>query len=498
MPSAVVSALPKFIALKSNFNQKYLRYVNENVETHGFLQFSGDEALSPFSKIEVVPAAKTGLVHIRCCYNNKYWAARSSKNHWWIVAGANEPEEDQSQSSCTLFEPVVVKGDNPNTTTVRFRHVQLGHYAVLSKSEAVPAYHLCMLAGRATASRTLLDKEDVYTILDLEAELTFPKYVAFKGDNGHYLGLVTNLDADRNPYLQFSPTVSTDISVITEISKTSDGRAFHIKNVQKGLFWRSSGSSPISWIWADATDIGLSNPETMFSAVKVDDNSVLAFQNLGNQAYCKRTTEKNNGILNCLSAVAENTNDVKAHLVVEEIGVSRTIENVIFHYSDARIYNQTENVEVYSKLAINESYEPKTMAINLVYNLPYTSSWDRSEPPFGSDNTKISITSYVPIIADGDEFEFANQFMGEYHWKEPENGKIPVQKIVSVSVAARTICTLTVRATHAACDIPFSYSQEDTPTIGEPTSVITEKEDGIYTCTNFFGIKETKEFKPIE
>ncbi|KAL6338355.1 hypothetical protein AAG906_018726 [Vitis piasezkii] len=73
----------------------------------------------PYSKYHVEMAKNgKGLVHIRCCYNNKYWV-RWSENHWWIVAGADETDEDQSLWTCTLFEPVYVDGD---AQTLRFRH----------------------------------------------------------------------------------------------------------------------------------------------------------------------------------------------------------------------------------------------------------------------------------------------------------------------------------------------------------------------------------------
>ncbi|KAL7195973.1 hypothetical protein ACSBR1_036076 [Camellia fascicularis] len=145
-------ALPRFVVLKSINNDKYLRYIHEDGPVHGFLQFSEKEVSSPYAKFEVEMAKTSnakGLVHIRCCFNNKY-LVRWTPNHWWIVAGADEPEEDQSKWSCTLFETLYVDGAIHPTIenvgqTIRFRHVQLDHYACLWR--VAPLHNSCLFAG---------------------------------------------------------------------------------------------------------------------------------------------------------------------------------------------------------------------------------------------------------------------------------------------------------------------------------------------------------------
>ena len=127
--------LPRFAVFKSSYNNNYLTYVNEDVAAHGFPRFTGEEVVSPYAKF-AVEMAKGGnneelLVHIRCCYNNKYLVRRDESSAY-IKAGAEELEEDKSKWSCTLFEPVYL--DDAKTTVVRFRHVQLGHYACLWRS----------------------------------------------------------------------------------------------------------------------------------------------------------------------------------------------------------------------------------------------------------------------------------------------------------------------------------------------------------------------------
>ncbi|XP_028105070.1 uncharacterized protein LOC114304096, partial [Camellia sinensis] len=134
-------ALPRFVVLKATFNDKYLCYTSEDGPEHGLLRFSGNEASSPYAKFEVEMAKTSSngkqLVHIRCCFNNKYFVFRTPDD-WWIAAGADEPEEDQSKWSCTLFEVLYVDGAIHPTIenagqTIRLCHVQRGHYACLWK-----------------------------------------------------------------------------------------------------------------------------------------------------------------------------------------------------------------------------------------------------------------------------------------------------------------------------------------------------------------------------
>ncbi|CAI0438975.1 unnamed protein product [Linum tenue] len=49
-----------------------MRYTHEDIQQHGLLQFTGEQAVSPYAKFQVEPSKTgSGLVHLRCAYNNK-------------------------------------------------------------------------------------------------------------------------------------------------------------------------------------------------------------------------------------------------------------------------------------------------------------------------------------------------------------------------------------------------------------------------------------------
>jgi hypothetical protein len=61
-----------------------------------------------------------GMVHVRCCYNNKYWVAEGEDAGGRTTFGTtHEPEEDLSNRSCTLFKLIVCATDDGDDLSIR-------------------------------------------------------------------------------------------------------------------------------------------------------------------------------------------------------------------------------------------------------------------------------------------------------------------------------------------------------------------------------------------
>ncbi|CAL1352859.1 unnamed protein product [Linum trigynum] len=462
--------LPRYVVLRSKYNNKYLRYTHEDVQLHGQLKFSGEEAVSPYVKFEIEHSkAETGLIHLRCAYNNKYWV-RTSDTQNWITGAANVPEEDRSKWSCTLFEPVFLDDTH---TTVRFRHVQLNHYAVLFCSG--PPYGDFLYAGWEDPNSDLCD---VCEILDWEKLLVLPKHVAFKGDNGKYLQARW---VEGHEYLQFSGEDSGHPSVGNEVFTNPDG-SIRIKSNYFGKFWRRSPN----WIWGDNTDNSPDNPDTVFWPIKVKDN-VVALRNCGNNWFCKRLTTE--GKTDCLNAgVSTISNDAKMGL--EEQVISRSIYDVEYRIMDARIYDQYVLVMTHG-VASNGGSEPSTHTMHLSYEEKKSSTWDSNV------SLKLGVTTKmetgVPFIAEG-KIEVSMEMSGSYTWGETKESSTTVGNDHVVIVPPGTTVRVNQLATRGSCDIPYSYTQRDTLVDGRQVS--RRMDDGVYTgvsCYNFkIEIKEEK------
>ncbi|XP_048447675.1 uncharacterized protein LOC103962828 [Pyrus x bretschneideri] len=359
--------LPRFVVVKSNHNRKFLRYIKDDGEENapaGFLKFSEEEAGSHYAKYEVETAkngGNKGLVHIRCCYNNKYWVSVTGThrfdNEVLIVAGADEPEEDKSKPSCTLFEPVV-----------QFRHVHLGCYAALhSSSDALVLYR----GSTAADDPNNEESHDVCTVVNWESLVILPKHVVFKGDDGNYLtanmvddnDMHNRGDEEDGPYLQFDGHDACDPVAANEIFRNPNG-TLQIKNSFFGRYWRLAKDE---WIWPDAF-----NPTTRVKNYKTHcigrssfTDKAIALMNVGNNKYCKRHTS---GITDITGMCANVSNlSVYSHLHVEEPVKSRTIYNVSYRLAHARIYNYQNDTVIAAGEAVNFTQETTNVILKLLY-----------------------------------------------------------------------------------------------------------------------------------
>ncbi|PQQ00698.1 uncharacterized protein Pyn_40092 [Prunus yedoensis var. nudiflora] len=468
----MVDTLPRYMVLRSRYNAKYLSYVKEDVEIHGFLKFSGEEVVSPYAMFHVEMAkGGKGLVHIRCGYNNKYWV-RWSDHHYWIVAGANEPEEDQSKWSCTLFEPVYVDDKDP-AQGVRFRHVQLGHYACLWR--VAPPQDSCLYAGSEDPNTELCD---ACLIVDWETLLILPKHVAFKGDNGKYLSASM---FNGHPFLQFSSNDIGQSSVGNEVFSNGDG-SVRIKSNLSGRFWRRSPN----WIWADSNlDGNESNKDMLFWPIKLDNDNKVALRNLGNDNFCVSLTT--DGFDSCLNA-GDPSIIKEARMELEELVVSRSIYNINFRLLDSRIYSQRV-VTVATGDAVNQTQEQNTIDLNLSYKDTRSTTWNSSV----SMNTglKTNVETGVPLIEKG-EIKISAEFGTQIQWGKTDTSESVAETVYKVAVPPMSVVKVSLMATRGSCDVPFSYTQRDTLTNGE--QVTHTMDDGVYSGVNSYNFKyETKQ-----
>ncbi|CAK9328580.1 unnamed protein product [Citrullus colocynthis] len=473
--------LPKFIGLKSNnYNDKYLRYIHEDSAAHGLHQFSSGVALSGYAKFEVEQAKiGNGLVHIRSVYNNKYWVRRSS-SEWWIAANADEPEEDQSKWTCTLFEPIRADGcDCDGGLTIRLRHVQLGHFACLWR---VPLpYEACLYAASANHDQSLLD---IFPIFDWDSLFILPKHIAFKADNvtGSYL---RGKRFQEMNYLTFNGTDISSCAVANEVFATTLGDGtVAIKSLFFDKFW-SRGCD--NWVVGGSCNSDHNDPNTLFFPTKVGNN-VVALRNLGNQLFCKRFTDE--GVINGLSAVIP-TITPEAQFQVYELVATREIENVEFRLSDGRIYDK-KVITVATGVAETRLLQPTVVDVKLAYDDKKVSAWSSTVSMKLDVETSI-IKSSIPVIFD-DKLAIGPEFSGEYEWGEAKNLTKKVETVHKVLVQPLTKVRVNLVATQASYDVPFSYTQNDTLINGQ--NITLNMEDGIYKGINLYNFKfETESWK---
>ncbi|KAI3822922.1 hypothetical protein L1987_10523 [Smallanthus sonchifolius] len=431
-----MTLLPRFFVMRATSQGPYLG-VQENpppIRPSGFLVFDEKQIWSPRVKF-AVEQSETGdgtLVHIRSCYNNKYWVAHDILRQVWIGASADKPLEDQTDPACTLFRasPSTISG------TPGFQLLSIGRSMHVLRDESIP--------GGLT-----LSPFPGSTIPTVDWENRYYNYHRFK----------SGLDIG-------------DPLVAHELFPTPDGN-YRIKNLHFGKFWRRSPN----WIWADAQDNNNSN-DTLFSFVKISDG-VIALHNLGNNNFCGGLTTE--GKTNCLNAQYP-TMSRQTRLMVEERVLQRDISDVRYRLSDSRIY-QEEIQEVSHAFATNDSSD-KENTVTLTYSTSdsRTTTWTNSV----SVTLGVSVTfktTIIPVIKKG-EVQASIEFGYTHEWGVTETIEHTREASYAVVVPPLTTMKVTLMCTRAVCDVPFSYTQRDLLTNGE--RVTTIKDDGIFTGINSY------------
>ena len=152
-----VTGSPKCVAFRSKHTRKYLGSVHVGSEERAvgggrfFAALSDgaddvDVLASPYTRFYLEPSKEhDGLLHVRCCHNNKYWVAKhvgEGSGHW-IIGIVNEPEDDLSKPSCTLFEPIPL-ADTDNNLSIRYVQYHLSSVYTLIYQSFYVYYSLCL------------------------------------------------------------------------------------------------------------------------------------------------------------------------------------------------------------------------------------------------------------------------------------------------------------------------------------------------------------------
>jgi hypothetical protein len=316
---------------------------------------------------------------------------------------------------------------------------------------------------------------DAFTVIDVSGQKQLPSYLAFKGDNGCFLG--ANI-IEGYKYLQFSGKDIGDPRVFHTIFTNDDG-VVRIKSNYFGLFWRRSPN----WIWADSEDATHSNSDTLFRVTTWDD--FIALRNLGNNNFCKRLTKE--GKTDCLNADVDSIT-IEARLQCHEPVLSRDIYDVDFHQHEARMY--TKDIDgLGSQTVKNQSSTINKTTLTFTYTNTVATTWSTTVSL--KIGIKTTLKSGILFVVDG-KIEVSSEFSGSYTWGKTETEQKQTSKQITVDVPPMKKVTIKAIGSNGVCDIPFSYKQTDVLTNGQ---VVTKKfTDGMY-----FGVKTSSiTFQTIE
>ncbi|OMO73386.1 Agglutinin [Corchorus olitorius] len=462
--------LPEFIVLKFVGRPEYMGY-QRGGGANGYVRMSETFPQSPYARFAVEVSNVDGsLVHIRSFQSNRYLervpynfgAVGQSIHPYWIAATAEKREEDRSKESCTLFRVSRI-----NDTTFRMLHVQSGCLVRIDYTWGPHSF------VHAVENYIYNDGNERIEIIDWNSLMILPRFVHFKGPNGRYLRRVT---IRGNPFLQFSGTEAGDINASFEIFNSGDpDGSIRIKPLSDNRFWRRSSN----WILADSA--GTNNRDTLFRAVKVDDDTI-GLQSLGNNRFCRILTADGNS--DCLNADTDSISvNENARLTVEEAIAWREFSNIRYDFENSRVYDDSLLV-VARTSATNSTRLPTDLTVLFNYSETQTSSWKNNlSLKFG---LKSSLEFGIPLIIGG-KVELSTEVQHVREWGDSDTRTPDRESRRNVSVPPMKKVTVDLFARYGLCDVPFFYTQNDRLYNGQ--TITTEVVGGMYTGSNYFNVQ---------
>ncbi|XP_050233126.1 uncharacterized protein LOC126681624 [Mercurialis annua] len=468
--------LPRFVVLKAN-NNKYLRCITKEAKSRNLIKCDEVYIWSPVSKFKIEKAkSNRDLVHIRCCYNNKY-LRRRDEGASVVGATASAADEDQSKWSCTLFDPLPV-----DDKTYRFRHVQSGYNLYQKRSN--DDYNGCLFIATSNDDAS---GSDLFSITDWESLVILPRHVVFKGDNGKYLRY---RGTDGDDHMEFECDDIGSIKLTNETVISFEGNVcFRLDYNNK--FWEATPN----WIYPISE-----KPTTWFKPVKLapvsGKENIIALKSLGNDKFCRRTEYENT--VNCLAAASwASTIDKEANLQVEEPILNREVYDVSFRLDDLRVYKEQLLVLASDETTNMTDTQIKDSELSLTYEDTKTSCFANSLSV--NTSTEMGFEASIPllegILSLGVSSSYSIEYGETYSWAETKSKTNTLSAVIKVVVPPKTRVKVDLVATKGFCDVPFSYAQRDTLTSGQQFTYI--KDDGVYTGSNYFGFNFVVKEEPL-
>ncbi|KAL6135439.1 hypothetical protein ACLB2K_067667 [Fragaria x ananassa] len=419
--------LPPTIALMPITMDSFLSYSNDSdSETHGFLRFNVHNVTNWLASFQVVSAAiGRGLVHIRSSHNRKF-LRRRIEGDLILSPEADEPEEDQSRWSCTLFEPQQSRvGAFPE---FRLFHVQSNLY--------------------------------VTGMQDLRG------HVAFKGHTGFYLRLG---DDAKHRF------ISTDRGISECWYEVDTDRTGSV-----GIMSRQTNN-----YWHDRNGFISSIPRqvhpsfTHFWAVKVNSNTV-ALRSISSNRFCAQTT---NALGTDILTAAFTTLAASTRFTLEELVLSRRIYDTVFDLESATVYGETPIVMATAS-STNNSAAEITVQLRLEYTESQSSTW--SSRHSWMVGVSLNASFRIPFVGSGG-VTAETEFSGSYEWGTTVTTQTTLESTYTATVPAYSSIMVSMLATRATCDVRFSYHQRDVLYDGRPEIFI--KNDGLFTGINSYNFR---------
>ncbi|XP_074273743.1 uncharacterized protein LOC141597258 [Silene latifolia] len=470
METLSVATLPQLLACKHSETGHFLAVVTDDGPLKDHLEFNPDiDQFSRRAQFVVEMAENNQDVHLKSCYNGKYWVRESDDESAFITATAVETVNDMDAWNNTLFRPFPSVGSDGTKFSLVKRFV----------SPVGESIHQNGDAGRQYLRTSAPGGPYVY-LLAVECTtpvVTLPKFVSFKGDNGKFLE-VSGVESGRYAYNVFKGDNRGETRAMYEIVPV-DNRFVRIKSYDYDRFLRRIDNDLIqSYSQDDSGD------DALFEVLKTPESaSTINIRNVGNNMFCVRAPSSSNDRPDYLIANGTDADAKEAQFEVVERVITRQIvvNPTDFRMADAILYDH-ESFEMDRRSVGNTYTVPTQWHMTFTFTKSRISSWDNTETI--KQDGSIVVRSSIPQIIGENEVVLRDAYQGLYSRGQPihESEKITVHHEVLVPPKGSIFATLVAKK--STCKVPFSYVETDLSTT-RPYKTYN-KDDGVYIGTHVY------------
>ncbi|KAK9666905.1 hypothetical protein RND81_14G219800 [Saponaria officinalis] len=439
-------SLPELVAFSIKDREQEVRYLSFT-GPHRQLRFGIEEGVYSDTVSFTVEEAGSGLVHLRSCYENKYWV-KASGNEPWLVATALEKVEDISKAECTVFRTQF----SPGNVFVNFVHAQSGFNVVVRPAHDAHAYNLCVEHGPPTDFNFIRYSDF--------ASVKLPRYIMFLDDYNRFL--VT----DRHPTfirLAFGSRSLRDETAGFEIEYAKSGDV-RVKSMWLGGLW-GAGQRSGEWRTLLLLDPKPDDPNTLFEVSR----STPAFaQYEGVSLRCRGVNlvcVKMPGIDDLGLLANVQPNDLVACLrpwPPTKDGFRKVNIESFRHpwaYRSSEVYNW---LIITNQTAVEEKHLFVEPNIPMSTRTTFRNTISNFQGPDSLFPLVDLFSGQFPFVATSGELEFPDKPTSILSkWGHEHHTSVNQRYEETIILPPQTRCTIIVHRKNIVYEIPFSYQQMD-------------------------------------
>ncbi|CAN0913845.1 hypothetical protein LINGRAHAP2_LOCUS28183 [Linum grandiflorum] len=407
------------------------------------------------------------MVHLKSSYNQKYLRrASEDRNNPNIEAVADEPEEDISKWSCTLFrisDNSLRIQYNGRMWTLRAEHALSLHDGIwLRVDDGLP---------RPEPVNSIFTR---FEVADLDMLPSLPTRVCFKADNDRYLQvnnhmtLVTFTGNDRRQRETQFRVVRTRLRTVV-LSPIALPTTYLVRTLQG----YSASSLQNSWNLAplEPVTLNFAGPAAVAFRSVANPNRHFMVRRDSDDRFIDSDVE--------IGVIAQ------AEFLIEDTVRGRQLSNIQFLYDDMKIVNPTP-VAVLTKNVVNGSTVSTQQAhLAFKYKEYQSNHWETTHSwqvgvSYGVTST---VSARLPVLKfiraeTTVSLEVEAGYQGEHVVGETKETESEMETSFTVQVPPRTQSFVHMTVSRGKIQLPYTYTEREV--LQDGTSVANKKVDGLY------------------